>query len=168
MTDKPHLITQLRDIFQRWEEFLTGLPEAQISAPDRIGRLSIKDIVAHLTAWQQLSVARLQAAVDDRDPVYPDWPPELDRDAEDVDALNAWFYEQYSQRSWAEVHREWSSRFLRFIELCEAVPEADLTVTGRFAWLEDYPLSAVLEGTHEHHTEHLEPLMVIFKTNGKG
>ena len=69
MNDRIHIIRMLRDEFERWEEFLGGISEEQITAPNRIDNRSIKDIVAHLTTWQQISVARLEAALHNREPV---------------------------------------------------------------------------------------------------
>ena len=73
MSEKTKIIQKLREEFNRWEGFLTGIDEEQILAPDRIASLSIKDIVAHLTAWQHISVARLEAALNSGQPEYPMW-----------------------------------------------------------------------------------------------
>ena len=45
------------------------------------------------------------------------------------------------------------------MQQAEAIPEAELLEEGRYAWLGDYPLMAVLEGTWRHHGEHLEELL---------
>jgi hypothetical protein len=124
--------------------------------------MSIKDIVAHLTTWQQINVARFEAARNNKEPEYPKWPPELDLESDDdLDKINAWIYETCRKKTWSEVHQEWKDRFLRFLELAEAIPEKDLLEVGRYPWLKEYPLSAVLLGSHEHHEEHLEPLLAL-------
>jgi hypothetical protein len=163
MDDKTQIINRLRDEFGRWEELLGGLSEEQISAPDRIEALSIKDIVAHLTTWQEISVARMEAGLQDNEPVFPGWPAGLDPDADNVDAINAWIYERHRGAPWEEIHREWRERFLRLIELGEAVPEKVLMEAGRYAWIEGYALAAVLVGTYEHHEEHREPLADLLR-----
>lgn len=71
MNDKAQIMAALREEFNRWEELLTGFSEEQITASNRIEKLSIKDIIAHLTAWQKISVARMEAARFDREPEYP-------------------------------------------------------------------------------------------------
>jgi ATP-dependent RNA helicase SUPV3L1/SUV3 len=40
---------------------LASLSESQITTPNLPANLSVKDVVAHLWAWQQLSIARLEA-----------------------------------------------------------------------------------------------------------
>jgi len=38
--------------------------------------------------------------------------------------------------------------------VCQLISEPEFSESGRYAWLKDYPLLAVLEGTLEHHREH--------------
>jgi hypothetical protein len=64
------------------------------------------------------------------------------------------------------VHREWSQRFLHLIELGEAMPEKDLLEAGRYSWLNEYPLAAILLGSYEHHEEHLESLLTLLDQSG--
>ena len=163
MNDKTQIIRMLRDEFERWEELLGGISEEQITAPNRIDNWSIKDIVAHLTTWQQISVARLEAALDNREPELSMWPAEFDPDADDADPINAWIYESQRGKPWPDTHREWRERYLRFLELAEAIPEKDLMEVGRFRWIAGYALSAVLLGAYEHHKEHLDPLLDLVR-----
>ena len=67
----------LNEEFNRWEHLLAGMSEEQITAPQLPANLSIKDVIAHLRAWQQRSIARLEAALLDREPEFPRWPEEL-------------------------------------------------------------------------------------------
>jgi hypothetical protein len=39
------------------------------------------------------------------------------------------------------------------MELAERVPEEEPVESRRYAWLEEYPLSAVMEGSREHYWE---------------
>jgi hypothetical protein len=165
MNEQTPMITMLREEFNRWEGLLNGISEEQIIAPNRVEKLSVKDIMAHLTAWQQISVARMEAGRDDREPVFAGWPPELDPVGEhDVNGINAWIYDKYREQSWASVHYEWRERFLHLLELAEATPEKVLVDKGRFAWLNGYSLWDVLTGSYEHHAEHREPLDAMFGT----
>src|ERR1041385_7371205 len=100
-------IVLLREELAEWEKVLDGMNEAEIVAPNRVDKLSVKDIIAHLTAWQQITVARLEAARDNREPVFAGWPPELDPLHEgDTDRVNAWIYEKYHDQTWESVHYE--------------------------------------------------------------
>jgi hypothetical protein len=82
MNDKKQIITMLKEEFTRWEELLAGMSEEQITAPHLPSHWSIKDVIAHLWAWQQRSVARLEAALLNREPEFRKWPAELDPDSD--------------------------------------------------------------------------------------
>ena len=167
MSDKQDILTALREEFNRWEALLAGLSEQQITAPQLSDGWSIKDVIAHLRAWQQRSIARLEAALFDRAPAYPAWPAQLDPEEEgQPHDLNAWLYAAYRDQPWPSVYRDWREGFLRFLELGQKIPESDLLAVGRYTWLEGYPLIAVLQGSYEHHREHAENLEPVIGAGG--
>jgi hypothetical protein len=167
MDDKRHVIGTLREEFRRWEELLAGMSEEQISAPQLASNWSIKDVIAHLWAWQQRSVARMVAARLNREPEFPRWPAEFDPETEgQPHQLNAWIYETYRGRPWSRVYGDWRAGFLRFLELAEEIPEKDLLEPGRYAWLDGYPLSLVLIASCEHHEEHRGWLLAWLDKHG--
>jgi len=59
------------------------------------------------------------------------------------------------------VYLAWKSGFLHFLELVESIPPADLLEVGKYAWLPDYALIAVLEGSLEHHREHYDGIATL-------
>jgi hypothetical protein len=160
-TNKQEILNMLQEEFNRWEELLAGLSEAQITAPRLPGNWSIKDVVAHLWSWQQRSVARMEAALHNREPEFPRWPESLQPDSEeDLEQLNTWLYESNRDKPWSTVYSDWRTQFLRFIELAEAISESNLLQPGRYTWLGQHPLSLILVSSYEHHhLEHLEPLL---------
>jgi hypothetical protein len=158
-SDKKHYLDQMQAEFARWETLLAGLSEARIISPDLPDGWSIKDVVAHLMAWQTITNARLQAALQGGEPLFSNWPAGLEPDGDEhLEAINAWIYAAHCDRSWAEVHHDWRAGFQRILEAVEAIPESDLLEAGRYPWIAGYPLAAILEGTTEHHREHYEPL----------
>ena len=162
--NKDGALETLRAEFARWEALLGGLSAAQITAPQLDEGWSVKDVVAHLWTWQQRSVARLEAARDGHEPVYPAWPTQLDPELEDQPhALNAWLYQATRDQPWPQIYASWHANFTRFLELAAALSEADLLEQDRYPWLPGYALIEVLHGTAEHHAEHAEylaPLLV--------
>jgi hypothetical protein len=155
MSNKQQILTTLRKEFNRWEELLASMSEEQITAPQLAANWSIKDIIAHLWAWQQRSIARLEAALYDREPEFPNWPTEFDPEVEgEPDQLNAWLYETYREKPWSRVYGDWRAGFLRFLELGEEIPEKYLLEVGRYAWLEGHPLVSTLRASYEHYQEH--------------
>ena len=160
MNDKQQILTALREEFNRWEALLASMSETQIAGPSSPTNWSIKDVVAHLRAWQQRSIARMEAALHNREPEFPRWPETLNPDSEDdTDQINAWIYETNREKPWPSVYRDWREGFQRFLELGEAIPEKDLLDVGRYPWLAGRPLSFILVASCEHHQEHLEWLL---------
>jgi hypothetical protein len=155
---KAKLLERLRDERAQWETLLAGLDEAQLTALTQPDQRSIKDIIAHLMAWQRLTLARLEAARWNQTPRPMDWPGHLDPNEEDVDELNEWIYETYHTRPLAEILQTWRQVFQQVLETSEALSEEELADAGRYPWLRPWPLSAVLVGTYEHHDEHLVQL----------
>src|SRR5512143_909586 len=165
---KEELLNDLRHEFARWEKLVSSLTQEQLVARDLAEGLSIKDVVAHLWAWQGLSVARLEAAIDNRDPGYDLGPDGLDPDNEEhLDLINAWIHKTNLDRPWMEVYGNWRRRYLWFLELAQKIPEHVLMQPARYAWLKDTPLSAVLRGSYEHHhEEHYGPLADLLRQRG--
>jgi hypothetical protein len=165
MEDETQILTMLEEEYARWENLLAGMNEVQILAPVLPANLSLKDVIAHLWAWQQRSIERIEAALHNREPEFPGWPAELDpEDHEDLEATNAWIYRENHDRPWASVHRDWREGFQHFIELGKATPAETLKDTQKYAWLDGYSLYDVLLASYEHHhLEHLEPLLAFLR-----
>ena len=157
MADKTQHIAKLRDEFNRWEALLAGLTEAQITDPKLDATWAIKDVIAHLWSWQLRTIARIEAAVENHEPVFTDWPKNLDPEVRgQPHQLNAWLYEANRDKPWSQVYGDWKANFRHLIELAEAIPESDLLAEGRYSWLDDMSLAFILQASQEHHTEHYE------------
>jgi hypothetical protein len=160
MNMKEHILTALREQFDSWEELLASMDEKQITDPHFDFDWSIKDVMAHLWAWQQISVARMDAAGQDREPEFPKWVTELGEDwEENADRVNALTYETNHEKPWAEIHQNWRNGFLRFLELGSKISEKDLLDGDRYSWLKGYSLAFILVASYDHHQEHIEKLL---------
>ncbi|NWF65720.1 MAG: ClbS/DfsB family four-helix bundle protein [Chloroflexi bacterium] len=152
---KNHILAALGEILDRWEELLASMDEAHITAPLAPSDLSIKDTIAHLMAWQQRSIARVEAALHDREPDMPRWIPGVEPDSEEnTDRINTWIYDTYRDHPWSRVHQEWQTGFRRFLEVSAGIAERDLLDSTRYPWLHRYPLALVLIASYDHHQEH--------------
>ena len=160
MKDKKQLLWMLREIFNRWEQLLGSFTEQQLTDPHLPGNWSVKDVMVHLWAWQQRTLARQEAALLNGEPNYPNWGGTADPDPdENTTEANAWIYQAYRDNSWAEAYIDWRGQFLRLLELVEQTPEKDLLEPGRYAWMGESPLADSLVGTFEHHEEHYDMLL---------
>jgi len=163
MDDKEQILAMLKEVFDCWEELLASLSEEQVTAPYLPANWSVKDVIAHLWAWQQISVVRAEAALQDREPEYPRWS---DPEEENVDRTNAWIYETYRDKPWSDIYADWKAQFLRYLGLTKEIPEKDLLEHGRYAWMGKYALSASLLGSYDHHQEHIEKLLAWIRERG--
>lgn len=160
MNMKEHILAALSEQFNRWEALLVSLSDEQIMAPRFDCDWSVKDVVAHLWGWQQISIARMEAAARNREPKLPQWVAELHGDWEaNTDQTNAWIYTTNHEKPWLDVYKRWREGFLRLLDLGEPILEKDLLDGSRYTWLKGYSLAAILIASYDHHQEHLEKLL---------
>lgn len=152
---KQHILAALREEFDQWQQLLDHLEEGQTTTPLLPSPWSIKDVLAHLMAWQKRSTARMQAAALGTEPDFHLWPDEIDPEG-DVDRANAWIYNNYRDLPWSSVHAEWKEGFERFLASIEPISEPLLLGTEVFPWIKPYPLVIVPLGSYDHHQEHYE------------
>ena len=160
MNMKQHILTALREQFDRWEEVLSSMSEDQITGLHTLSDWSTQDVMAYLWAWQQITIARMEAALEDREPRFPTWVADLHPDwEENANQTNAWVYETYHPQPWPKVYQNWREGFLRLLETGKRISEMKLLDSGRYPWLEGRPLAVILLASDDHHQEHLEKLL---------
>lgn len=165
---KEHILSALREQFDRWETLLVSLSDDQLTTPYLDDQWSIKDVMAHLWAWQQVSLARMEGGVRGREPDYPYWILSVGENwEEDADGVNALTFARTREKSWSEVYEHWRNGFLRLLETGEGISEQDLLDGNRYPWLKGYNLAYVLIASYDHHQEHLEDLLAWLKGGKK-
>ncbi|MBP7600381.1 MAG: ClbS/DfsB family four-helix bundle protein [Thermoflexales bacterium] len=159
MNMKSHILAALREQLEAWEATLARLGEAAIVARAVPSDWSIKDELAHLWAWQQRTLARVEAARLDREPEFPAWPFDPNDESEEgTERINTWIYETNRDLPWSTVHQNWRDCFLRVLDAAERISERDMLDSGRYAWLNGHAIAVFLLGTYDHHQEHFEKL----------
>lgn len=167
MNMKDHILAALRENFDQWEDLLASLSEEEITAPHFDFDWSIKDVIAHLWAWQQISIARMEGGAQNREPEFPKWILSLGDDwEEDADRVNALTFETKHEKPWSEIYQNWKEGFLRILELGDKISERDLLDGDRYPWLKGYNLAAFLIASYDHHQEHLEKLTHWLQEHG--
>jgi hypothetical protein len=157
--DKSQWLAALRDQFRQWNELIAGLSAEQIIAVPP-GDYSVKESVAHNWAWEQLTLARLEAALEDRELRFSLWPEphEAGDDDELQDRINANIQLMTYDRSWERIYVDWQQTFQRVIALVEQLPEDKLMQEGRYAFMGGHQLMGQIMTTCDHHGEHLRDL----------
>ena len=115
-----------------WRELVADVGEDRTDEPGPMGEWTFKDLAAHLLAWRERSIARLEAAAAGRPEPAPPWP----RRMRDDDTINAWFQEQSRGNSTRDVLDAYDASFDRLRDALLALPPATLTDPMALPWLE--------------------------------
>ncbi len=168
MNMKDHILAALKEQFAHWEETLGKLSEEQLTSPHFDLDWSIKDVIAHLWAWQQISIARMEASLHNREPQLPSWIIDsISNWEEDANRVNALTFEMNHEKPWSEIHQNWRNGFLHFLELGGNIPERDLLDGDKYKWLNGYSLAFILIASYDHHQEHIEKLLAWLQEHHK-
>lgn len=138
--NRPTLITLLQDNRSRFEQALSHVNPAYLTEPPPFDRRSVKDLLVHLTTWEQRLIRWLQEAARGETPAIPEpgltWA--------DMDRLNEETLRQNCHRPFTEILSLWQRSFQKLLAQINEFSDADLFEIGRFAWMADehgdYPL----------------------------
>jgi hypothetical protein len=140
------LVAQLNSEQEAWEGLLAQIGEDRMEESGVQGEWTIKDIVAHLTAWRRRTVGRLEAVASGQPEPKAPWPADLHED----DDINAWFHGRDRSRSVRDVVSESRSVFQQLASAIGKLPEDMLDDPKNFPWMEGTPLSGAAFFSHFH------------------
>jgi hypothetical protein len=124
--DRGKLLKRLDKAWVAFKESYAGLTEAQLLEPGVTGRWSIRDIIAHVTTWEEEALEHLPAILAGRR------PPRYSIKYGGIDSFNALMTKRKEGLSLAEVLRQLDNTHQRLIDLIEHVPEDQLIRETRF------------------------------------
>lgn len=128
--------------------FFTGLPDAE---RDRSGSWEVwapKDLMSHITFWQNTTVDVLHSL----EAHPPELPPFEERNRANFLATN--------QKSWQEIYAAYETSLDQVVALLEPLSERDLTDANRFPRTGGTPLqTTVLGNSYSHTAAHLAELI---------
>ena len=144
---KARLLDLIRAERARFEEIIAPLSDSQMTEPNVQGKWSVKDILAHVSAWEEHVLEMLEADARGETPALITWA--------EVDRINEQFYQQNRDRSLEDVRTGFNRSLQRMLDMVEARSEEELLSPERFAWLRGTPLwLMVASDTFDHYTEH--------------
>jgi hypothetical protein len=143
---RAELLAELQSEQKAWEGLLAQIGEDRLDEPGVQGEWSIKDIVAHLTAWRRRTVGRLEAVANGQPEPTPPWPADLHED----DEINAWFHQRDSGKSVADVLSESRRVFQQLASAVQKLPDDAIDDPSRFPWMQGTPLSGAAFFSHFH------------------
>ena len=121
--------TLLKRLDKAWcvfEESYAGMPESELLEPGVTRAWSVKDIIAHVTTWEEEALKHLPLVLMGKR------PPRYSVTYGGIDAFNAQTTEQKKNLSLLEVFRHHENVHHRLVELIDGVPEGQLGGDTRF------------------------------------
>jgi hypothetical protein len=120
------VLQRLDTAWADFEESYAGLTDAQLLIPGVQGRWSMRDIVAHVTWWEEEALEHLPLVREGGR------PPRYSVKYGGIDAFNALMTEQRRDLALAEVLRQHDEVHQRLIEYVRGAPEELFTRETRF------------------------------------
>lgn len=148
--EKATLLEKVQSAYEQLNTLLATLSEEQKTTPGVNGSWSVKDNLAHITAWQDLLPARIQSWIAGHPPV--EFMSEFKTEDEDNESI----YQQNKHRPLAEVEAAFHSSYRRAREAVESVSEEALNAPvkskseGRSAPVWRYINGDICEHYEEH------------------
>jgi len=154
-TSKHELLGILQAEKSRLEIIVGRLTEAQLLEPGIEDNRSVKDLLAHITAWEQRMINWLNESVAGLVPQRP--APGMTWD--DLDRLNEQTFLENKDKALTEVMSASATSYAQALRRVQEMTDQDLFDGARFAWREGDPLwHMVAANTWWHYKEHREQI----------
>ena len=121
-----HLLKRLDQAWEEFKESYAGLTDAELLEPGVTGTWSIKDIIAHVTWWEEEALTHLPLILTGGK------PPRYSVTYGGIDAFNAQMTEQRHSLSLSVVLRQMDETHRRLIDYVHSAPEEQFTRETRF------------------------------------
>jgi len=148
--NKSALLGAIQKERANFESQLAGLSPSQKETKGVEAEWSIKDIMAHITAWERLAQDRLSAAITDEELMIP-----VIEGDDFVDVYNAHVYNTHKDMPLGEVENEFQASYLDFLAQIESLDDAFLSGKLPFDWAGDLTAQVLISAnSHWHYLEH--------------
>ena len=145
---KPELLERMRAGREEWDALIAQIPETTLTAPVLAGGWSVKDLIAHVAAYEKWTAAQIRAATEDRAPtnmeLYGVEEMAPDPEGWDIDRQNAAIYAQYKDMPLTEVVAFSGAAFGDLVAAIEMVSAEDMARPGAQSWAGDTALLEIV------------------------
>jgi uncharacterized protein (TIGR03083 family) len=124
--NRAQLLERLDTAWRAFNASYAGLDDAQMTEPGVAGDWSVKDLIAHVTWWEEEALQHLPHIL------AGGRPPRYSVTYGGIDAFNALMAERMRERSLAEVVRQRDETHCRLIAAIETAPEEEIARETRF------------------------------------
>lgn len=155
MPDKHQLFARLDATRAETESILASVDPQTVIYPEEAW--TVKDIIGHLSAWEQAAVTSLQAYAEGDEAQLPEQMNEDDYNHLNV-ARRKNFPVEKILLEWKET-REWLKQVL------EEMPSERLTGEMTFPWGERGSVAELVDAMIDHELEHRQDIMGVLKND---
>jgi hypothetical protein len=150
--DKSKLIQEIQTNYEFAERTLVLVPTETVGEAGVCGRWSVKDLIAHLTSWEQRTLRWMAEA----EQGIALTVPEVGFGWDQFDALNDVYYQRSKDRALDDILAAFHQTQSEILSLVQRLTEDELTGSGRFAGMtSDSPAHAIASNTCWHYDVHL-------------
>lgn len=157
---KDQVLAAMNDSHAEMSDYLASLTPEQRVAPVLDNAWSVKDSLAHLAAWQKMTVGWMEASL--RGEHVRRWTPEFvqpDNQAQAeivMNAFNDYLFNRDRNNSWEQVMSDLDAGHRDLYAVVQRSNQDDLFNPQRFAWRKGSPAIDMIAGnTYGHYREHL-------------
>ncbi len=143
--DRSQLLKRLDKAWEAFKESYAGLSDSELMEAGVTGAWSVRDIIAHVTWWEEEALTHLPLILDGGK------PPRYSVTYGGIDAFNARMTEQKKNLSLAEVVQQQSDTHRRLIDYVQSAPEEQFTRETRFR-------RRLRLDTYSHYPKHAEAI----------
>lgn len=126
---------------------LKTLPDSEMTTVSSTTGWSIKDVLAHLSEWEQMCLGWYQSDLSGETPSVPAEGYKWGQ----LPALNQHILEKHRQRPLDEILEWFHTSYRHIQETVQEIPEEDLFTPGRYAWTRQNKMAAYFNGSTSSH-----------------
>ena len=147
---KPELIKLIHEEREALEIVLARLTHGQMLLPGVAGEWSVKDVMAHISAWERRMLDWIGSHLRGQEPNIPlPW---------DVERMNAEAHAQVKDKPLEEVLEEFHQSYQEALALAESLSEEQLQTRYAHTWPMGPLWLGVAANMHFHYKEHREDI----------
>lgn len=143
--DRQQLLKRLDKAWREFQESYAGLSDSQLLEPGVAGTWSVRDVLTHVTTWEEEALKYLPFILEGRK------PPRYSVMYGGINAFNAQMTEKKRALSLSEVLQQMDETHLRLVEFIENAPEDQFKSATRFR-------NRLRLDTYSHYPKHAEAI----------
>ena len=142
---KEQVLKRLNEAWLALQESYAGLPDSRLLEPGVTGKWSVRDILAHITTWEEEALKHLPLILDGGR------PPRYSTKYGGIDAFNALMTKQKAGLALSDVRKQLDEIHNRLLDYARGAPEEQFTRETRFR-------RRLRLDTYSHYPKHASPI----------